>query len=129
MATVIDSMSASASVASVGPPQTYSAFSTRDTTAAAVWNSGISKGRCAAVEFSHEGACQARVDHPPCPSRGVAQLAYRAWSFSHWCPVMVPGTHYDLTHGSLIFAEGLCAQNSKEGSRGHGGVASGSGLL
>jgi len=58
-----------------------------------------------------------RVDHLPyvllpCSTAG-------AWSFSHWCPVMVPGTRYDLTHGSLIFAEGLCAQNSKEGSRGH----------
>jgi len=58
-----------------------------------------------------------RVDHLPyvllpCSTAG-------AWSFSHWCPVIVPGTRYDLTHGSLIFAEGLCAQNSKEGSRGH----------
>jgi hypothetical protein len=69
-----------------------------------------------------------RVDHLPCVL-SPCSTAYGARSFSHWCPVMMPGTRYDLTHGSLIFAEGLCAQNSKEGSRGHGVVASGCGLL
>ncbi len=44
-------------------------------------------------------------------------------------PAMVPGTRYDLTRGSLILLEGLCAQDNVEGSRDHDQFASRCNLL